>query len=1282
MALNELFLKQYNGRIKDTLMANYTLISSKLEMSGMDKEIREAVDSTYSKYLSNKNSQAGVFADDSASSIQVDCSDDEVIVLEFITLSLISGYYGLSNIDFNISSFQEFGFANCEQCIILLIKSIFQNLKSGAVIKQEALTSIISKSRKISFTEYMTSELYLEDIKHIIKCLEPTTEKYFLPEEDEKLILDKVGASFQIVLNDLKAVYRGILEDAFGLEKYVGVFTFNRKFGVQGLTLAGVQKTIEPNGVLTDYFAQPLIDHYPVFVPSQGIASEVNSSERYSDRQFDYKEIYKGYINDKSKPVYFPHKMLEIIYSMEYSCNIQTQVYKKCKYGNNLEAYLNYLCGNKTFAYDSDDYKTLPPMAKEVLRALSCGFKTKLDSYNVSADDKLSLSDVLASRDNLELGDEFKVFSEDFLSYCFKCFTTCFILTSISNKKEHIHDFRIRVCYPQSVGFNNISYINEVGCDGKYSVEALIGNNAEDIGVVDIQTIKYKAVLQDYAYCSNPKLAYGRPLFAYKALYKMIEQNRPMNWDSILLGKSEGGGLVTSERSGVGSSKIHLQDVHLHYLISGSRSGKGVMGYNILGTALISGLPVFYMDRKPDTASIMKSISPNMFAINGGDYQQVFDTTSSFNPSSLPFKIPPYMEGFFGGDAKLMCDYAYLRGILFALNIAVFMDKCSHQDDSRYLKLKNLLSNGYFIVIDEFTNFTNEFLQEYIVPFSTNGKAVFQALPKVSTYKEVVGKGFDNIRANNDKLRKLKDQLETSQSSGKGSKVSEADIESATDKLRTSIDDMIDSSIDLSKLYWNAFYTKYKSVFDGWTSLKKAGAGVMLSTHLFIIGQDLDATLFDSDDLQASNGKTMFNKSQVESKVTGRKGVASNLFYKFLSDNPSDIITGYQPADKGKPAYMGQNKNWGTKANSLFTEDKRFFAYKRMPEGNKTDFMYKVSDTDNAFKGNTGAAKDFVNSFEYFKPFLILNTGDVPSEEYLYPNPSNHSDVTITEAFENARKKDTGSAQYVAQCITSCNRAGITYDDLLADNRDVNNPNTLNKLIGFEEYMNSLLQYNKSESSLMDILGMSGQIANIIVQEIVGYNGTFEDYIYDFSAEALFDWRDWDNALGNGFSVKESLKDSFFLPFFLTRNAGGETFASVFKDQLGSLYQYYDDISSDIDVATPLEREIKEEEDIDEEDMEEAPLEQERTRYSTPTKHKDSMGYDAQATAEDYYSRPEEKEEIEEEDTTFTKEMALMFINNAINNYDTKNPTSPIRNFVLDSELDRLADMFVLIMNS
>ena len=226
--------------------------------------------------------------------------------------------------------------------------------------------------------------------------------------------------------------------------------------------------------------------------------------------------------------------------------------------------------------------------------------------------------------------------------------------------------------------------------------------------------------------------------------------------------------------------------------------------------------------------------------------------------------------------------------------------------------------------------------------------------------------------------------------------------------------------------------------------------------------------------------------------------------------------------------------------------------------------------------------------------------------------------------------------------------------------------------------MNALLTSNKSDKSLMDLLGASGEIANIIVQEVLGYNGTWEDYIYDFSAETLFDWEDWIRALEGKDSVQERLKDSFFLPFFVNKSAGGETFASIFKDQLGSLYQYYGDTSGGTEIAQSIQREVHSYEEGGYTDDSVPQSVSSVNSYDSPRASSNTT----ESTAYDFYNQPDEPKQQEEDNFVFTKEMANEIVNKTINNYDRLHPDKPIRRFIMDYEISEMADFLVSIMNS
>ena len=73
----------------------------------------------------------------------------------------------------------------------------------------------------------------------------------------------------------------------------------------------------------------------------------------------------------------------------------------------------------------------------------------------------------------------------------------------------------------------------------------------------------------------------------------------------------------------------------------------------------------------------------------------------------------------------------------------------------------------------------------------------------------------------------------------------------------------------------------------------------------------------------------------------------------------------------------------------------------------------------------------------------------------------------------------------------------------------------------------------------------------------------------------------------------------------------------------------------------------------------------------------------AEDYAKDFYSQSEEQViEEDDNDIEFTKEVALMMINNTFDNYDKLHPSAPIRHLVHDYELEEFAELLVSVVNS
>lgn len=135
-----------------------------------------------------------------------------------------------------------------------------------------------------------------------------------------------------------------------------------------------------------------------------------------------------------------------------------------------------------------------------------------------------------------------------------------------------------------------------------------------------------------------------------------------------------------------------------------------------------------------------------------------------------------------------------------------------------------------------------------------------------------------------------------------------------------------------------------------------------------------------------------------------------------------------------------------------------------------SNFAYIENYSANTVKKITqGSVHDNIEvakSAKYFKPFLILNEGGMDTP-------------------------------YVQQMISRCANGGVSLEQLLAENPS-GQDGVLHPAIGFLEYIKLA-----GCSNVDAVLAKSGEIANYTVQQM-GYPGTWEDFIVDFSPKWIF----------------------------------------------------------------------------------------------------------------------------------------------------------------------------------
>lgn len=1096
----------YNSGVFDTLYTNYTRVSKNMNIRSLENDINEIAFEAYKfchkdEYESSNISEGGL--DSEVSMARAAVNNPDFCVFQFIALSGINAYYGLSNLNEFAKVGNEFGYSGAFNNIEMFCKLIN---KSGRDFKGGALERLVASERSCSVEKYITDGFYLEDIILIGRLLSAGVSVNIDDELNESIVNTFGTQIMETEIRNCVSVYNSLLSAAFGVDKYVGVVTFDKTNPVAGLTNSYRYKSVEPVQSLLKYYTPTLRPLLNAVVPSES---------SYSDRQFSIEVIYAGYSQNKDIPIYFPHKILEFV-GLSGWTRTSANAYKACVNGEskNLTEYLKYIATNLEDTYFE-----------------FCAYACKKDFTNLSKDvrSRYDLLTILVDEDCPERA-KFVAKIVDKLQYLTKCVTTAVIVTSLDTdttvirgvKKKDIISFRIKVSTSGELP-DNAYFCRNLG-KAIYKDSSRL-SDCDPESPTSIAGVS----LCDYSYTFNADKVYARPIFAYKALTSLQEQGLTVDWHNILLGKYADGSLCRSAEG----QKINLSKRQLHNLYAGSRSGKGVMCFNIFATAIASSIPIFYCDRKPDTAVIMKSMAHNMFAVNGGQYDAVIDLEQQFDTSKINFRVPRYVETQFA-ESKVRNDYIYFRAMLLMFSLVVFMDKTVNTKDPRYQKISEILKNGAIFVFDEFSNFCNGFLTS-----KPTTQGWFQ-----DCFSE---QGIDQWRGILSGIQEKKAVLDA-KSGGKPEQVV-----SAQNKLNNAVEDA--KNFELHRLYFAALSDCYENLVELIPELFRAGGAMVKNMQIFIIGQTIPSEWYDGDTyFKKSNGASIkrFNSSTHDSSSGAKPDVP---ILHMLNEMNGDYILGYQPDNKGgKPAYLAQRVK-GMTSSSMLTASRRCFCYHNPGKAITDKEAQKIKNTAAYFGHDEEGMKQYLDrEFTYFKPFLILNNAIVPPEELLQPDMEN---LGVSTDLENKRAAKGGysqykDSQYIGQCLTTCNRAGLAWEDLLNDNKDADG--ALNKGVGFEGYIEQLCG-----SVPTDKMGLSGEVMNIFVQEVFGYkDGTWEDFLADFRPEALFKPTDFINAIDNPseYSVKSRLRQSFFRDS-LMKTADEYSFGSIFSEELGTLAQYY-----------------------------------------------------------------------------------------------------------------------------
>lgn len=521
------------------------------------------------------------------------------------------------------------------------------------------------------------------------------------------------------------------------------------------------------------------------------------------------------------------------------------------------------------------------------------------------------------------------------------------------------------------------------------------------------------------------------PLFAYKALDSLKKQGKSFepSLNSVLLGKDSKGRLLKAGKD------INFNNVLTHYILAGSRSGKGVMTLNILAGGMDGVTPLAYADNKPDMLSMLKAINPNVYGINGEScISNPADGNDLFNQFANPDSevnwdnVPDYLVKYGYIDSKSYTSVGnifYVRFMMLTMGIIAARVNASHFKDRLGGK------NGITVVFDEFANATK----------------TFQAMCR--NWKTMLAPS----RPVNEVLKALREG---------------GDLEEV----------MADKGSALNPgMFWATAYLQ--SIEDSVSYLQltnNAGANSeKMCNNIFVLGQ------------HALSMEKSFSLPGIRPANAGSQAIeltddaAGNLLTGLTRMGDADAFLG---ASEAVDDFLYASNPRAEKANSYLNRTTRGFAYIKSIGGDAGKLYAKRSGA-----GTKEERVSFSNKQLYFKPFLLLESAGM--EEYPVRN----------------------MLKFMESSVGLQGR-----QDFVASNSEENNPEVLNNGVSFLGY---LKQAGIGEDVVYNQLQKAADIANWIVQDGLGYPGTWKDFVYDLRPQWIFSSKDIGNALSKSSNASD-----------------------------------------------------------------------------------------------------------------------------------------------------------------
>lgn len=837
---------------------------------------------------------------------------------------------------------------------------------------------------------------------------ENATKKSINRSEEDKRLLSFYSVYSNGILSELLKRYTGLFSSGYEVEKPTGILS---ERGI--LKLSGSKMVI-------DYPTASTAQLYKIFRDEFGLKEvDVRSVPNIADA------VCKEFLSGSGSTLYFPNKLLEFAYGRKAP-------------GDNAESTNTYEVHSEAGSWSAYKEKELRISLKSLIDGcLLYYLHTFIEESERTTDNTIAVISRM-------------------LEYLQRCMSMCLLLMDYKVVNGSPSILKLRLCDPSNVlGYDDITpyLLNKAFMGATGSVPFSYKPRFED-----------ESFVKEYAHEFNHNISQAMPLFAYKAYDALKRQGIKINWNNIVLGKFEDGSVLRNGTHGV-AMKNHLT----HHIDAGSRAGKGVMTLAMLGAGIVTNKVIFYLDRKPDMASLLKHLSPNMFVVNGASFDKNHDTYNMFNDVALNNVPKEVMEILkCGNNWSELGDLVYMRALKLAMGI-ILARGCGAYDDPNLGG-----SDGILLIVDEFKNFQESF--SVVVRQMMNALPV--ALSCYNAKKEAMGTAMN-------------------------------DYYNRTGLYAVSYLNHLIADLEFLSTKRDAgFATKEIELSD-----------------IFVIGQNLEHGMLPYDDYASaiSDGRYQTpTKTGLKSEAKNKLDISKQSFgYSLVSFKTSDAFFG-RNVDDGREVYLAQT-------------DKRSKAYGRLDD-KASNFAYLKNFSESTRKkiveGKVQENLNIANSCVYFKPFLVLNDTTPEFTDPMY-----------------------------SRCAGDEGEPWVTKEEIIAENHEDGRETELHRAAGFEEYLRGIGAGDYSK-----ILERSSVVANYVVQNLLGYDGTWYDFITDLrpmwmftiedivlaskgkeptfrnpsKSKVLFEYYNFDETLGCG--NKDEVVEEDGINSFFSDNGGGEDF--------------------------------------------------------------------------------------------------------------------------------------------